>query len=347
MQIEAIDLFCGVGGLTYGIQKSGIKVVAGLDLDESCKYAFEINNNTKFIHKDIKNTEPEELMNLYSENSIKLLMGCAPCQPFSRHQKDKKNRNKHKDWGLLYEFVRLIKGINPEIVSMENVPQLAREKVFKDFTKQLEELGYKCNYSIIDASDYGVPQYRRRLLFLGYKERKVEFIKKTHEFEKVSVREALGKLPIIKAGEQDKKDLIHKAANLTKINLERIRYSRPGGTWEEWPENLLPKCYKKKTGQTYTTVYGRLDPKKPANTITTQFFSYGTGRHGHYEQDRALSLREGAILQGFPNDYIFVENNEKILNTVIGRQIGNAVPPKLGEIIGESILKGLEGVKYG
>jgi len=143
----------------------------------------------------------------------------------------------------------------------------------------------------------------------------------------------------IGAGETNNRDKLHVASSLSKINLERIRYSIPGGTWRDWPEELILNCHKKKTGRSYSSVYGRMQWDDVAPTITTQFIGYGTGRFGHPEQDRALTLREGAMLQTFPVNYSFVPEGEEVILKIIARHIGNAVPPRLGEIIGLSIKK--------
>ena len=142
MTIKAVDLFCGVGGLTYGLQKAGIPVVAGIDIDDSCEYAYTHNNNCTFIHKSVEDVTGKEIRALLRGADVKILVGCAPCQPFSSHQKDKQNRSKHKDWKLLYQFGRLVEETRPHIVSMENVPELEKEKVFKDFVSTLEGLNY-------------------------------------------------------------------------------------------------------------------------------------------------------------------------------------------------------------
>ena len=131
MTIKAVDLFCGVGGLTYGLQKAGIPVVAGIDIDDSCEYAYTHNNNCTFIHKSVEDVTGKEIRALLRGADVKILVGCAPCQPFSSHQKDKQNRSKHKDWKLLYQFGRLVEETRPHIVSMENVPELEKEEVFK------------------------------------------------------------------------------------------------------------------------------------------------------------------------------------------------------------------------
>lgn len=153
MTIKAVDLFCGVGGLTYGLQKAGIPVVAGIDIDDSCEYAYTHNNNCTFIHKSVEDVTGKEIRALLRGADVKILVGCAPCQPFSSHQKDKQNRSKHKDWKLLYQFGRLVEETRPHIVSMENVPELEKEKVFKDFVSTLEGLNSRLGISTEQADE--------------------------------------------------------------------------------------------------------------------------------------------------------------------------------------------------
>ena len=131
MSIQAIDLFCGIGGLTHGFIKAGIPVIAGIDIDETCEFAFTKNNNAKFILHDVGTYPSQNITNMYSENKTKVLMGCAPCQPFSSLQKNTQDKTKESRWGLLYSFLEHIEKVNPEIVSMENVPSLRNEIVFK------------------------------------------------------------------------------------------------------------------------------------------------------------------------------------------------------------------------
>lgn len=318
MKIKTVDLFCGVGGLTYGLQKAGIPVVAGIDIDQSCEYAYTHNNNCNFIGKSIEEVTGKEIKALLKGADIKILVGCAPCQPFSSHQKDKKNRAKHKDWRLLYEFARLVQEVRPDIVSMENVPELSKEKVFGDFVGTLKSEGYFVDYKVVNAADYGVPQRRKRLILLASRLKKIALIDATHE-KYVTVREAIGNLPPIAAGEKNNADRLHVAPALSATNLERIYHSKPGGTWRDWPEELKLKCHKTEKGSSYASVYGRMEWDELSPTITTQFIGYGTGRFGHPEQDRALTIREGAILQSFPATYAFVRDDEEILMRKIAR----------------------------
>lgn len=217
MTIKAVDLFCGVGGLTYGLQKAGIPVVAGIDIDDSCEYAYTHNNNCTFIHKSVEDVTGKEIRALLRGADVKILVGCAPCQPFSSHQKDKQNRSKHKDWKLLYQFGRLVEETRPHIVSMENVPELEKEKVFKDFVSTLEGLNYIVNYQVVNVANYGVPQRRKRLILLASRRKEIKLIDATHQ-KHLTVRDAIGSLPRISAGEANENDRLHISPALSPIN---------------------------------------------------------------------------------------------------------------------------------
>jgi DNA (cytosine-5)-methyltransferase 1 len=344
LKIGAVDLFCGIGGLTYGIQKAGINVVAGIDIDESCQYPYEENNKAAFIHKNISEVKGKEIKKLLRGYDVKVLVGCAPCQPFSSHQKDKKHRDTHKDWSLLYQFARIVKESKPDIVSMENVPALVEEQVFIDFVSTLRNLKYEVNYKVVNAANYGVAQNRRRLLLLASNKKGLHLIEETHLNNWNNVRNVIGKLPPVEAGEEYEQDELHQAPSLSKINIKRIKASKPKGTWRDWPEDLLLECHKKKTGKSYPSVYGRMSWDEVAPTMTTQYTYYGTGRFGHPEQNRALTMREGALLQTFPQTYKFTDEKTPICIKSITRHIGNAVPPRLGEIIGLSIASYVKGM---
>ncbi len=349
--ISAIDLFCGIGGLTYGLQKAGIKVNAGIDIDGSCKYSFEVNNNSRFINKDIQSLTGGELHKLYKKNDIPVLVGCAPCQPFSSYTY-KKDKDKDDRWQLLYEFSRLIKETQPVIVSMENVPTLLtfkKEPVFFKFVSNLEKEGYKVWYKVVYSPDYGIPQKRKRLVLLASKLGEIEIIPPTHSPENyVTVKDAIGNIEPIQSGETSQKDFIHKASKLSDKNLLRIKQSLPGGSWKkDWDEELKLTCHNTDKGKTYVSVYGRMKWDEPSPTMTTFCTGIGNGRFGHPEQDRAISLREAAILQSFPISYKFAENENTLKFGKTSKHIGNAVPPKLGEVIGKSILKHLEQYSYG
>jgi DNA (cytosine-5)-methyltransferase 1 len=342
-----VDLFCGVGGLTHGLQAKGLKVAAGLDFDESCRHAFEKNNNSKFIHRDIKDVTPQEIADLYPKKSIKVLVGCAPCQPFS--QVPGERDDKELKWRLLYSFATLIEGVQPDIVSMENVTQLASHKkgvVLKDFVKKLRDMQYSVTVYSVNAVNYGVPQRRRRLILFASKHGDINLIPPTHiKNNKINtlrtVEDAIGNLPSIIDGEICKTDPLHRSRKLNPINRLRIAATSEGGNWTSWPEELLDglECRKTADGKKFTSAYGRMSWDAPAPTLTTHCTGISNGKYGHPTQNRAISLREAALLQSFPPDYSFIGEKDVVNVGALSRHIGNAVPPKLGEAIAESILQ--------
>lgn len=332
--IAAIDLFCGVGGLTRGLENAGIDVKLGVDIDPACDYPYSENNEAAFLLKSVADLNGRDLVQKVKGADYTLLAGCAPCQPFSTYQQ--KLGPSDERWHLLGHFGRLAEELDPDFITMENVPNLARQAVFKKFVSKLQSLGFHVAYQVVDCSEFGVPQQRQRLVLLASKLGPIDLVRS--ELKPKTVRQAIGKLPRIKAGEACASDPLHQASELSDLNMRRIRASVPGGTWRDWDEDLVADCHKRTTGKTYPSVYGRMEWDQPAPTMTTQYFGFGNGRFGHPEQDRAVSLREGAILQSFPKSYKFVRKGDPIYCKTIGRLIGNAVPVKLGEAIGKSIV---------
>lgn len=337
--VEAVDLFCGAGGLTAGLLKSGIQVKVGYDIEPTCQYAYEFNNQVSFIKQDIANITSNEVKAWFSKNSIRLLAGCAPCQPFSTYSQGRKASLSEK-YPLLYHFARLIDEIRPEFVTMENVPDVVKFPVYDDFVNQLLSLGYMVFAQKVDCTQYGIPQTRKRHVLLASRIGNVELLKPTHT-RLCTVRDTIADLEPLQAGEQSLKDPIHICSRLSELNLKRIKASKAGGTWRDWSEDLLAECHKKATGKNYGAVYGRMEWDKPAPTMTTLCYGYGNGRFGHPEQHRAISLREASLLQTFPMDYQFVPHGQSVNMKEVGRMIGNAVPVRLGEIIGLSFLNSL------
>ena len=339
-KIEAVDLFCGAGGLTAGLLQAGIIVKAGYDIEPSCAYPYEYNNaGARFFLKDVQKVSAQEVAAQYSSGVIRLLAGCAPCQPFSAYNQGRDTRN-DKKWPLLYAFARLIREIRPELVTMENVPDVTKHKVYHDFVTELENAGYKVWAQAVLCADYGVPQMRRRHVLLASLIGEVMIQPPTHKEQHVTVRQAISHLPPLAAGGQDPRDILHRCASLSDLNLRRIRASRPGGTWMDWPEELRASCHRRESGQSYQRVYGRMEWDKPAPTITTLCVGFGNGRFGHPEQDRAISLREAAIFQSFPSSYRFAADADAPMRN-ISRMIGNAVPVALGATVGRSFKESL------
>jgi DNA (cytosine-5)-methyltransferase 1 len=324
--IAVVDLFCGVGGLTHGFVKEGFNVVAGIDLDESCRYAFEKNNHTKFIQADLMNFDFEIIRNLYNGHELKILIGCPPCQPFSNYVKGSSKDNK---WELVNKFGEIIEFIKPDIISMENVPGLLyykKKSVLLDFVDLLKRNGYFVRYDIVYCPDYGIPQKRKRIVLLASKFGPIELVEKTHKPGNYkTVADTISHLPPIEDGDVCKTDPLHRTRKFSPMNKTRIMNTPEGGDWRDWKDDIVLNCHKKSTGKGYGSICGRLSWKDLAPTITTQCIGYGNGRFGHPEQDRALSLREAALLQSFPEDYDFIDPSEIVRTTRIARQIGNAV----------------------
>jgi DNA (cytosine-5)-methyltransferase 1 len=346
-----VDLFCGIGGLSHGLIKERLKVSAGVDFDESCRYAYEKNNNAKFLYKDVTELTAVELNNLYPNGKRKILVGCAPCQPFSIfNYKNNNNAEKQEEdtkWRLLYSFADLIEKTQPEIVSMENVPQLKtfnNGQVFNDFVERLKKNEYEISYDIFNAQDYGVPQRRKRLILLASKHSKFELIPPTHRDNYKTVRQAIGHLPKIEDGMHCVTDFVHYPRKLTAITKQRIKATPEGGGWQNWDKKLLLECHKKGGGQMYRSVYGRMSWDDVAPTMTTYCIGLNNGRFGHPEQDRAISLREAAILQSFPENYDLIDPEATFNVQTLARHIGNAVPVGLGQAIAKSIRNHIETI---
>lgn len=340
--IRGVDLFCGAGGLTRGLEKAGIDIAVGVDVDPACEFPFTANNRAKFVLKSVADLSTSDFSEIFDGTSVSLLAGCAPCQPFSAYSQVWA-RPTDKRWNLLNEFSRLVGKLKPDLVTMENVPRLAQQAVFEDFVSALKRRRYHVFHEVVNCADYGVPQSRQRLVLLASKFGPIELIKPTRPTKRYrTVRQAIGKLPPLEAGEIYVKDSLHQACELSRLNLKRIRASQPGGSWRDWDDELVAKCHRKKSGKTYPSVYGRMSWDDLAPTMTTQYYGFGNGRFGHPEQDRAISLREGAILQSFPKGYRFVAPGDPIYRKVIGRLIGNAVPVKLAEAIGKTMVKHVE-----
>ncbi len=341
-QPEVVDLFCGVGALSHGLKKAGLRIVAGYDIDDRCKYAFEKNNGGRFYTKNVAKVSGTEIKAHFSEDSPSVLAGCAPCQPFSTY---KQRYDEDPQWSLVSKFADLAAEVQADYVTMENVPSLLRYKdgkVFSEFEATLKGAGYKVRHTVAHCEKFGVPQRRRRLVVLASRKRRLPAL----AFDPAagsSVRDAIGGLPAITAGERHPDDPLHVASALSDLNMRRIKASRPGGTWRDWPPQLRAECHIRTTGQTYPGVYARMEWDAPAPTMTTQCFGYGNGRFGHPEQDRAITLREAALLQSFPPNYDFLPPEEPVLMKEVGRWIGNAVPVRLAEAIGKLILADVHG----
>lgn len=335
--IVAIDLFCGAGGLSFGLQNAGIEIAAGIDLDPACAYPFEANVGAEFVEQDVRDVKPKNLASIWRDADVRLLAGCAPCQPFSAHRRGADTRAEDR-WSLLGEFGRLVAGSLPDLVTMENVPRIGSQAVFLDFVNCLEGLGYSVSWRSCSCLHFGLAQTRRRLVLVASLLGPIDVPVGEPDAEPATVRQVIESLPEIASGGVDPADDLHRSRKLSPRNDQRIKASTPGGTWEDWPKSLRAPCHRKSSGATFRNVYARMSWDEPAPTITTLAHNFGAGRFGHPTQFRPISLREAAMLQGFPRSYEFVKPGGTVYFSQLGRLIGNAVPPPVGEAVGEQLI---------
>jgi DNA (cytosine-5)-methyltransferase 1 len=342
-KIKAIDFFCGGGGMSYGMQLAGIDVLAGVDYEPACKQTYECNiGKGKFIQADVfelKETELQNRLGLEQNDDELLLIGCSPCQFWSIINTDKEKSKKSKN--LLVEFERFVKYFNPGYVVVENVPGVLRKKEesgLDAFVKWLESSNYNVHFEVHNVNDYGVPQSRKRFTLVANRIGDDKIFPPKDTGKKPVVRDVLGAengFQKIKAGHKDKTDFLHSAPNVTDLTMRRLKKVKKDGgdrlSFANDPELQL-KCFIGRD-KSHKDTFGRLWWDRPAPTMTTKFFSVSNGRFVHPEENRALSLREGATLQSFPKDYKFHGTS----HSAIARIIGNAVPPEYAKRIGLAI----------
>ena len=340
--VTAVDIFCGAGGLTHGLMQAGVGVEAGIDLDPQMEHAYRVNNpGAEFYCWDIAKKQSRSIERLFKQGKPKLLAGCAPCQPFSKLTQAIHN---HKAWDLIDHFSRLVKYVRPELVTMENVPELADrgEEVLDGFLRTLDRCGYFVDWRVVDCPHYGIAQRRRRLVLLGSLLGPISVPEGRYRYPSQwkTVRRTIERLLPLDVGEEDARDPLHCASELTPINIKRLQATpHDGGSRRSWPKRLWLDCHKRQSGESYYSIYGRMWWDQPAPTMTTLCTGIGNGRFGHPEQDRSITLREAALFQSFPKSYEFWPRSERVNRKAVGRMIGNAVPPKLGQALGEAILQ--------
>jgi DNA (cytosine-5)-methyltransferase 1 len=345
MAVVAVDLFCGCGGVTYGLAKAGIRVTLGTDIDEACRLTFKLNNpSSKFLNADLRILPAESLLIQGRPTAVGdylLVAACAPCQPFSAQ-----NRLRREAPGrtMLGHVGRIVQTLKPDFLFLENVPGIQKVPGFSAFRRLLRTLSalrYAVEFRTVDASWYGVPQSRRRLVLVGSLYGCVPWPPRTHGptpglLALATVRRAISRFPPLKAGESHPTVPNHAAAHLTASNLQRILATPvDGGGRTDWPPSLGLSCHAKHLG--HPDVYGRLSWDRAAPTLTTKCTSLSNGRYGHPEQNRAISAREAAALQGFDDSYVFYGGLRQV-----SKQIGNAVPPALAASFGAAFLKAAE-----
>lgn len=344
---SCIDCFSGAGGLSLGLIKAGFDVLYSFDIDP---YSIAtINSNPQHFKnhraevRDIKTIDSLELLRSLGlqPGDLDLLAGGPPCQGFSiqRIGSDQDKRNQ-----LVEEYISKIIAIRPRMFILENVPGIEGKrghKILHNALKKVENSGYFIHEQILDAQDYSVPQRRRRVVIVGercdYPQSRFQY--PTPHNRKITVRDTIAHLPEPPMdGSEHPEISLHRRDRLTEINIRRLQHLKPGQGRDYLPPELLADCHKtssKKIG--HRNVYGRMSWDDVAPTITARFDSFTRGMFGHPEQDRSISLREGALLQTFPEDFIFCGNKVEV-----ARQIGNAVPVNLAIAIGEQLIKCLD-----
>lgn len=373
IKYEAIDLFSGCGGVSCGLSLAGFKIKAAVEIDKHAVDTYldyELLSRVNVLNEDICTLSGEAILKAakIKKDDIYLFAGCPPCQNFSRQNPQNKNKSDDERKKLLFEFLRIIEEIVPPFILMENVPGIMsdfNENILNEFLKRLGD-NYLIKKNILNAANYGVPQLRKRfvlqavrkdiskeLLKYGFN---FDLPKETHNKNGTeglkkwrTVKEAIGDLPEIRAGETYADDGIihnHKCAALSDKNLKRIKTIRKkGGSRKGLPSNLVLECHKKKdeNGNSFSghgDVYGIMDPDRPAPTITGGCLCFSKGRYGHYSQDRAISIREAARLQTFPDDFVFSDSL-----TASALQIGNAVPVDLVRASGAVFKEAIKVIK--
>lgn len=332
----AIDLFCGAGGLSLGIERAGFDIRIAVDSWQVAVDTYAQNFAHPVLCDDISAITGGELLRLANakKGEIDLVVGGPPCQGFSiqRIGPNQDVRN-----SLVLEFARLLKEIEPKLFIMENVPGLAGKRgseLLNTFLDMIDQAGYEIKVHTVNAADYGVPQIRKRIVILGSRYADCgSFNLPTPTFSPesyVTVNEAIGDLPPpLPHDAINPSDPLHRQTRLSEINQKRLQHIPPGGGMETLPVHLRVNCHKggaKKIGHRY--VYGRLAGDRPAGTITARFDSFTRGKFAHPIDNRNITLREGARLQTFPDSFLFVGNQEDI-----ACQVGNAVPPILAEAL--------------
>jgi DNA (cytosine-5)-methyltransferase 1 len=338
MRLSAIDLFAGAGGLSLGLARAGFDVRVAVDSWQLAVDTHTKNFQHPAIHEDISRLSSERLLEYadIEKGQLDLLAGGPPCQGFSlqRIGPDSDKRNQ-----LVLDFAALVQGTKPRAFLMENVVGLLGHRgreLLVQFLGLVEDCGYDTLVQRVNAADYGVPQNRRRVLLLGWRREEAPLTLPTPEItQRITVMDAIrGLPPAAPPGTSLAADPLHVASKLSELNRRRIELIPPGGGFEDLPVELRVPCHRVGAAKIgHRGVYGRLKPDEPAATITARFDSFTRGRFGHPYEHRNLTLREGARLQSFPDDFFFLGNREEI-----AAQIGNAVPPRLAEVVARAIV---------
>ena len=359
--LTVIDLFCGAGGLSEGFRQAGFHVLAGQDFDEQAGATFAATHHeATFIGGPIQNVTPQQLLKAagLKKGEIDVIVGGPPCQGYSvyNHQRGEADPRA----GLFREYLRIVEGIQPRWIVMENVTgitSIAGGGIVDEIRSAMRELGYRVDMRVLRSEDYGVPQERRRVFFIATRtDAPILFPERTHGPELlpfVTVWDAISDLPVLQNGDDGdprryakrpqnayqaiiRGDRVivenHSAPRLGRINERRMKHIPPGGSWRDIPRELLPAGMLKAKRSDHTKRYGRPRKTDLACTILTKCDVHW-GAYIHPVQDRSFTVREAARLQSFPDSFVFQgSRTEQYV------QVGNAVPPLLGKRVAEALL---------
>ena len=340
--VRVFDFFSGCGGASCGFQAAGMDVAFALDWDPEAARTYAANFPDAHLEiADIQAVRVQDVQKRVDATGPGpvLFSGCAPCQPFTKQHTTRAGSEDDRV-PLLLRFADFVEACQPDLVFVENVPGLQHfnhgSQPFNSFLTRLAACGYRVDFRSIRLMKYGVPQSRRRLVLVASRHGKIRLPAETHglgapvgRYE--TVRNWIAHLPPIGAGEEHPDVPNHRASGLSALNTRRIQATPEGGGHRDWPEELKLPCHRDFAG--YTDVYGRMAWDAPASGLTTRCISYSNGRFGHPEQHRAISVREAACLQTFPDVFAF-----RGTLSSMARQIGNAVPVRLAEVVGRHFL---------
>lgn len=342
MEYTCIDSFCGAGGLCLGLKRAGYKILLSFDIDPICINT--INANPEYFQHQAEQADIKDMLNgnLMDRCSLKrgelfLLAGGPPCQGFSvqRRGSDVDARN-----DLVLKYGQMIDELFPCYFVMENVSGLGGKRgktILEQLIERVQAIGYTVHVNLLDAQDYEVPQRRKRYIIVGERnDMGSHYTYPAVSDKTITVRDTIGHLPVPPTDGTDYPGIPwHRRDKLSELNLRRINALKEGQGRDDLPPELLADCHRIASDVIgYRNVYGRMAWDEVAPTITARFDSFTRGKFGHPDQPRSISLREGALLQTFPSNFVFTGNKVDV-----ARQIGNAVPPTLAEKIGRSIIE--------
>lgn len=335
----ALDLFSGSGAVTLGLKQAGFSVVGALDLNpRACETYRKNHPEVRLIEQDIRSASPSDFSDLIPVG-LDLLVICAPCQPFSSQNRHRSKDDARND--LVKASIPFIEKFNPSIVFLENVPGLESSDAFGGFTEWLKNVaGYEISKTLrIDAAELGVPQRRTRMVLIAVKNISLKIAMDIVRLERETVWTTISDLPEPPIGRpSDGADQLHFARKHSALNIQRLEnIPLDGGSRHSLPLELQLACHKNKKKSSFPDTYGRMQGHDVSPTLTTGCTDITRGRFAHPIQNRAITLREAARLQTFPDDYVFSGNSAQI-----STQIGNAVPPKMMAEIARSLIKALK-----